>query len=99
MVGAKVWKAPAPLPPEQRIPVLLDDGGLRGARSISFCGGSPVSANDKILVSLGRIVLPDSYRKLLVKGWIGVISRRLGVRRLQVPDAFANPPAQLGLVA
>jgi hypothetical protein len=36
---------------------------------------------DKILVSLGRIIPPHTYKRLVLAGWIGRVSQGLGLRR------------------
>ena len=48
-------------------------------------------SGDKILVSLGRVIPPHTYKRLVLAGWIGRISQRMGVRRPSTTKSGLQP--------
>lgn len=46
---------------------------------------------NRILVSLGRIIPPHTYKRLVLAGWIGRVSRGLGLRRSTVKKSGLQP--------
>lgn len=48
-------------------------------------------SGDKILVSLGRVIPPQSYKRLVLTGWIGRIAQLMGVRRSSTTKSGLQP--------
>jgi len=48
-------------------------------------------SGDRILVSLGRVIPPHSYKRLVLAGWMGRISQHMGVRRPSTPKSGSQP--------